>query len=140
MLIRFVAKNIFSFKEEKEFNLFPNKTQRLQHHKVIKNDVEFLRLTAMYGANGSGKSNFIKSISLLESMIENGKLIPDVEAIKFKLSDKNSNEPISLGIEFYANTKIYYYLISFDSGVILNEYLAESRKDSDTLIFDRNVE
>ncbi len=140
MLIRFVAKNIFSFKEETEFNLFPNKTQRLQHHKVIKNDVEFLRLTAMYGANGSGKSNFIKSISLLESMIENGKLIPDVEDIKFKLSDKNSNEPISLGIEFYANTKIYYYSISFDSGVILNEYLAESRKDSDTLIFDRNVE
>lgn len=114
-----MLQKIFSLsKKETEFNLFPNKTQRLQHHKVIKNDVEFLRLTAMYGANGSGKSNFIKSISLLESMIENGKLIPDVEDIKFKLSDKNSNEPISLGIEFYANTKIYYYSISFDSGVI----------------------
>ncbi|MBK6835089.1 MAG: ATP-binding protein [Bacteroidetes bacterium] len=140
MLIRFVAKNIFSFKEETEFNLFPNKTQRLKHHKVVKNDVEFLRLSAIYGANGSGKSNFINSVSVLESMVEKGKLIPEIEQMKFKLSDKNISEPISLGIEFYAKSKIYYYSITFNYGIILNEYLAESRKESDILIFDRNIE
>lgn len=140
MLIRFVAKNIFSFKEETEFNVFPNKTQRLPHHKVTQNDIDFLRLSAIYGANGSGKSNLINAISLLESMVEKGKLIDGIDDIKYKLSNANAKIPISLGIEFYAKSKIYYYSITFDKGVILNEYLAESTKNNDILIFNRTNE
>ena len=140
MLIRFVTKNIFSFKVETEFNLFPNKTERLSHHKVTQNGIDFLRLSAIYGANGSGKSNLIKSISLLESLVKEGKLKDDLEDVKFKLSQDNTNMPVSLGIEFYAKSKIYYYSITFDKGVILNESLAESKKDIDVLIFDRTVE
>jgi hypothetical protein len=140
MLIRFSTKNLFSFKDETEFNLFPNKTQRLPHHKVTQNDISFLRLSAIYGANGSGKSNLIKAISLLESMIEEGKLIDDLGEIKFKLSDASSNDPVALGIEFYSKSKIYYYSLTFDKGIVLNEYLVESRKDKDILIFDRNNE
>lgn len=140
MLIRFVAKNIYSFKEETEYNLFPNKTQRLIHHKVTKNNIDVLRLSTIYGANGSGKSNLIKSISLLETMIEKGKIINETEDIKFKLSNINNEIPISLGIEFYAKSKVFYYSITFDNGIILNEYLAESKKDTDVLIFERNNE
>lgn len=140
MLIRFVAKNIYSFKEETEFNLFPNKTQRLAHHKISKNNVDFLRMSAIYGANGSGKSNLIKSISLLETLVEDGKLENDFEDIKFKLNDDNKEIPISLGIEFYSNSKIFYYTITFNNGQILNEYLAESKKDNDILIFERSIE
>ena len=140
MLIRFIAKNIFSFNEETEFNLFPNKTQRLTHHKISKNNVDFLRMSAIYGANGSGKSNLIKSISLLETLVEDGKIEADFEDIKFKLNDNNKQIPISLGIEFYSNSKIFYYTITFNNGIILNEYLAESKKDNDILIFERNIE
>ena len=142
MLIRFVSKNIFSFKEETEFNLFPNKTQRLSHHKITKNDVDILRLSALYGANGSGKSNLIKSISLLESMIvDDGKLPANSDELKFRLkSEEDLNDPISIGIEFYIKSKIYYYSITFNEEIILNEYLAESKKEKDILIFERNVE
>ena len=140
MLIRFIAKNIFSFKEETEFNLFPNKTQRLSHHKVTKNDINFLKLSAIYGANGSGKSNLIKAISLLKTMIEDGKLIDDLSEIKFKLCDNCKDDPVSIGIEFFAKSKIYYYSLTFDKGVVLNEYLVESKKDNDILIFERNNE
>ena len=90
MLIKFVAKNIYSFNEETEFNLFPNKTQRLTHHKITKNNVDFLRMTAIYGANGSGKSNLIKSISLLETLIKDGEIVIDFDEIKFKLNPTES--------------------------------------------------
>ena len=138
MLIRFIAKNIFSFKDETEFNLFPNKTQRLKHHKVTIGDFEFLRFSAIYGANGSGKSNLIKSISLLETMVEDGKLPLEIDDLKFKLDEKNSKLPISLGVEFIVNQKVYFYTITFENGKILNEYLADSHKDKDELIFERN--
>lgn len=140
MLIRFIAKNLFSFKEETEFNLLPNKTQRLPHHKVKQNEFDILRLSAIYGANGSGKSNLIKSIAILESMIEEGKLDSNLNESKFKLSNKNSDLPISLAIEFYSKSKIYYYTLTFDNDVILNEALFESKKNDDKLIFERNNE
>lgn len=142
MLIRIVTKNIFSFKEDTEFNLFPNKTQRLSHHKVTKNEVDILRLSAIYGANGSGKSNLIKSAALLEKMIvDDGKLPPYADDLLFKLNeDEKSSEPASIGIEFFVKEKIYFYSISFKKGIILNEYLAQSTKDKDILIFERNIE
>lgn len=138
MLIRFIAKNIYSFKDETEFNLFPNKAQGLQHHKVKSGDFEFLRFSAVYGANGSGKSNLIKAVSFLETLVEEGKLPPETEDIKFKLNDDNLNSPISLGIEFIAGSKPYFYSITFDGDKILYEYLAESNKNDDILVFERN--
>jgi AAA15 family ATPase/GTPase len=140
MLVRFVAKNAFSFKEETEFNLFPNKTQRLSHHKISHDDIEVLRLSAIYGANGSGKSNLIKSISLLEEMVDEGKLKRNGDNIKFALSEENLNLPVSFAIEFWANSKFYYYTLTYDNNIILNEFLAESKKEKDILIFDRNFE
>ena len=140
MLIRFIAKNIYSFKDETEFNLFPNKTQRLQHHKVKCGDFEFLRFSAIYGANGSGKSNLIKSIAFLETLVEEGKLPTETDGLKFKLSDENLQLPTSFGIEFVAENKVYYYTITFNEDKILHEYLAESNKESDSLIFERTFD
>lgn len=138
MLIRFIAKNIYSFKDETEFNLFPNKAQGLQHHKVKSGDFEFLRFSAVYGANGSGKSNLIKSISFLKTLVEEGKLPSETDDIKFKLNDDNLKSPISLGIEFIAGGKPYFYSITFNGDKILYEFLAESNKSDDILIFERN--
>ena len=139
MLIRFIAKNIYSFKEETEFNLFPNKSQGLQHHKVKSNGFDFLRFSALYGANGSGKSNLIKAISFLATLVSEGRLLLplEIEDLKFKLDDENLKLPISLGIEFIANNKVYFYTITFDRDKILYEYLAESHTKNDTLIFER---
>lgn len=138
MLIRFILKNAYSFKDETEFNLFPNKTQALHHHKVKSGDFEFLRFSAIYGANGSGKSNLIKAISLLKTLVKDGKLSLGAEDIKFKLDDSNLNSPISLGIEFITCDKTFFYTITYNNGKILYEYLAESKKKNDILIFERN--
>ena len=137
MLIRFIAKNIHSFKEETEFNLFPNKTQGLQHHKVKHGDFEFLRFSAIYGANGSGKSILIKAISFLKTLVAAGKLPPETEELKFNLNYENLKSPVSLGIEFIESNKTYFYTVTFDVDRILYEYLAESHKETDILVFER---
>lgn len=140
MLIRFIAKNIFSFKDETEFNLFPNKSQGLQHHKVRIGDFDFLRYSAIYGANGSGKSNLIKAISFLETLVEEGKLPSDTEDLKFKLNLDNLKTPISLGIEFIADNEPFFYTITFNEGNILYESLVKSNKSDDILVFERSFE
>ncbi len=140
MLIRFTMKNLYSFNNETEFNVFPSKTQKHEHHKLNLNGIEALRLNAIYGANGSGKSNLIKAISLLKKMIIKGKVINDLDDVKFKLDSNNQNLPVSYGIELYAKSKIYYYTLTFDEHGILNEALYESLKKEDRLIFERSFE
>ena len=102
--------------------------------------MDFLRLSAIYGANASGKSNFVKAIGLLQIMVGEGKIIDDVSNYKFKLSNESLTTPISLAIELLSNNKMYYYTLTFDQKEILNETLIETFKDfEDRIIFERTL-
>ena len=140
MLIRFQIKNLYSFEEETEFNLLTNDSELLPHHKKHANGVDFLRMTAIYGANASGKSNFVKAIDLLQKMVKTGKIVGDSNAYKFKLSEETLAQPISLGIELLTNGKMYYYTITFEHNQILNETLIETFKEGeDRTVFERTL-
>jgi len=135
MIIRFLAKNIYSFKEQIEFNLLPSSTiTKLSHHK-IRGDIGVLRYSAIYGGNGVGKSNLIKAISLLEDMVVEGRN-PKAENIKFKIGDENKTQPISLGIEFATQEKVFFYTVTFDKDQIIYEYLAKILKDNSEISID----
>ncbi len=141
MLIRFAIKNLFSFKEETEFNLLPSKAKRLSHHKYSKSGIEILKLSALYGANGSGKSNLIRSISLLKMMILKGAIPNSLTSQKFKLSESSQTEPVELAIEFFANNTIYYYSIAINDGIIIDEFFSSNNaQQEDEMIFHRNYE
>jgi len=140
MLIRFQVKNLYSFEEETEFNLLTNDSKHLPHHKKHCNGVDFLRLSAIYGANASGKSNFVRAIGLLQNIVKKGKIIDEVSDYKFKLSKEALTKPISLAIELLSNSKMYYYTLTFDQKKILNETLVETFKDKeDRIVFERSL-
>ena len=70
MLLRFAAENIMSFKDVVECNTFPSsKSHSHEWHKIPCGYATALRMSAIYGANGAGKSNLLKCISLLKSMV-----------------------------------------------------------------------
>ena len=140
MLIRFQIKNLYSFEEETEFNLLTNDSELVPHHKKHANGVDFLRMTAIYGANASGKSNFVKAIALLQESVKRGKIIDNPNDCKFKLSEEALTKPISLGIELLSNSKMYYYTLTFEHNQILNEALIETFKEGeDRVVFERTL-
>ncbi len=135
MLVRFIAKNIYSFKEETEFNLLTSsKTKALPHHKTRQAGVDLLHFGAIYGANGAGKSNLISAINLLQSIVKSGKVLEEFELMKFKLPEDTKEKPTSLAIEFILNNEIYYYTISFHKGVVLYEALSNAKQ-----VFERET-
>jgi AAA15 family ATPase/GTPase len=142
MLSRFVVKNLYSFKEQTEFNLFPGRATRLGHHRYKKNEIEVLKLSALYGANGSGKSNLIKSIALLKEIVLSGRIPAVVDSLRFKLDAANQKEPAELGIEFFCNTAFYYYSIAIKDNTIVEEYLGEvkGKGKEDILLFHRSID
>lgn len=143
MLLRFISKNLYSFNNETEFNLFPSsRTTHHLHHKVNCGHAKALRMSAIYGANGAGKSNLIKALSLLDLIVSEGTtefLSNQQQDLNFRFSGK-TNEPISLAVEYCKNEIVYYYTISFFGSTIINEELYLSLENRDQLIFTRTAE
>lgn len=141
MLLRFAAENIMSFRDTVEFNTFPSsKSHSHDWHKVTCNHATVLRMSAIYGANGAGKSNLLKCISLLRAMVISEKLgdlrLPD--DIYFKLDRDGHSHPSELAIEFFTGDRIFYYHVVFTGMTVQQEELSISGKTKDIPIFTRN--
>lgn len=122
MLIRFLVKNLFSFKELTEFNMLPGRFNRMPYH-VYQGDVGLLKLNTMYGANGAGKSNLIKSLALLSEFVETGELPLAFYVETFKFDKESRSKDIYLGVEYIKDEVPYYYGITLNQGVIIEEEL-----------------
>ncbi len=141
MLLRFKIKNFLSFYEETVFDMFPNiKREKFSHHIYTNIGVPLLRQAAIYGANGSGKSNFIKAVMFLREFVmhENFLKIVDIEDYIFLLT-KEKSQTISFEIEFFHRERYYLYNVNINKKEI-SEKLSISGlgKVDDKLIFERN--
>lgn len=142
MLLRVILENFFSFKEQTEFNLFPSsRTQQLPGHIVPQGHTKALRLSAIYGANGAGKSNIIKALSILRNIVREGTIetiASSFYSMPFLLNDETKGSPVSIAVEFYREGVIYYYTLSFVKDCIVNEELYISGERNDELVFSRS--
>ena len=140
MIFRFVLENISSFKGPTEFNMFPSsKSQSHDNHKVKCDYVTVLRMSAIYGANGAGKSNLLKGIALLKRIVFTGTLtnIMSGGEMAFQFDDACSKGHSELAIEFFQNGRVYYYHIEFDKEQVYTEELFLSQKNKDIFLFIR---
>lgn len=143
MLIRFVIENLFSFGERKEFTTIPNKRLKtLEHHKYNNCDFNLLKIASIYGANGAGKSNLIKSLELFQKLIIREKIPFRLKDSKFKFHDSSDSKSQIFAIEYIQENIPFYY------GIVLNEsrieteelYLSGLGKKEDFLIYERKTD
>jgi AAA15 family ATPase/GTPase len=102
-------------------------------------EIPLLKQAVIYGANGSGKSNFIKAISFLNKFVTNDNFLNgiDLDDYIFQLAQEKE-EKISFEIEFFHNGQYYFYAVGIDKKEI-SEKLSVSglNKTDDKLIFER---
>jgi hypothetical protein len=140
MLLRFIAENFRSFKEATEFNTFPSsKSHSHSNHKIECGYATILRLSAIYGANGAGKSNLLQAIRCLRSLVVNGSVKgSDVQDdISFQFDRTTASQPTEFAAEFCCDGNIYYYHIRFNSQQVLAEELSLSKQTKDLTVFSR---
>lgn len=140
MLLRFAAENIMSFKNAVEFNTFPSsKSHSHEWHKMPCGYVTALRMSAIYGANGAGKSNLLKCIALLKSLVSSERINETeiADDLYFKLDAVGKSTPSELAVEFFAAEKIFYYHLRFNRQEVFEEELLLSQKNNDIRIFSR---
>lgn len=84
-----------------------------------------LRATAIYGANGSGKSSLVKAIDFFQDFVtdsfanENAELIERAVAYRYTIEGK----PTTFEACFVAESVMYTYGFSIENGVVAEEWL-----------------
>ncbi|MDR7372926.1 AAA family ATPase [Flavobacterium aquidurense] len=144
MLIRFVVSNFMSFKDETEFNMLPAKgngsRQLTNHIKKTKSGVEVLKTAAIYGANAAGKSNLVRAIAFLKSIIINDVELLVPQSKRFRLDENYLEKPSTFRIEYEYQGIHFDYAIEIFKGKIKEEwlYLINSvKKNNEELLFKR---
>jgi len=143
MLIRFVINNIFSFGSQKEFTLIPNnRLKTLVEHNYQYNDFQILKMASIYGANGAGKSNLIKALSLFKRIITAEGNIRFIKNNEFKFHSKDVNKPQLFAIEFIQDDVPFYYAVEIYENVIKTEelYVSGLGLNEDKLIYERKTD
>jgi hypothetical protein len=142
MLIRFVVENVFSFGAQKEFNTIPNnRLKTLDHHRYNFDGFRLLKMSALYGANGAGKSNLIKAMDLLQSLVVKGGRSYQFYDSTFKFTSEAKLDQI-LAVEFFQQGTAYYYGLKLNQGRVVNEELYRSGlgQNADLKVYERNTD
>ncbi len=140
MLIRVVIENLFSFGKRKEFNMIPNnRLKTLNDHKYNVDGFDLLKLSSVYGANGAGKSNLIKSLQLFQELVVEEEIPFALRDAQFKFNDDNRKQVIA--VEFVQDDTAFYYGIEILDNIISTEelYLSGLGRKKDELLFERKT-
>lgn len=141
MLLEFSCSNHRSIRDEILFSAIAgsDKTHAENIEKVA--DVEVLKSSVIYGANGSGKSNFIDAISFVKNLVSNsinhqpGQGILQVPH-KLEGYERKSNYKI----QFVVDGIRYAFGFSLRNMLVVEEYLYYFPNGRQTKIFERDGE
>ncbi len=138
MLLQYSCKNYRSIKDEVKFSMRKASGEVPQNRVIKFRDVELESVSAIYGANGSGKSNFLSSLEFMKFLVENSVNFQPgqrVVILPHKLSSRE--EPSEFSIQFIASGVRYAYGFSVQDGLIDEEYLYYFPNSRQTKIFER---
>ena len=133
MLVKFICENFMSFKNEIVLDMAASSSMSQHKNHIIQDTpgkkVSFLRASAIYGANASGKSNLIKAIHFAKKFIlSRTELDQSIQVTPFKLSRKSQNNPSRF--EFLVKHKglLYHYGFVVNRQKVIEEWLYVTKK------------
>lgn len=139
MLISFNAKNFLSFKDKIEFSMLADSNDENNSVSFRKNKI--LKTAAIYGANASGKSNLLKSISFFKNIAQNAnKVIRSVDKLgycPYALDINTKTKPSEFEMIFVIDDIKYRYGFSNDENKFYEEYLYADENGREAKLFHR---
>ena len=141
MLIRFSVSNFLSFDGKQELSLEAGKT-RSNSNRIYKNRrLRLVKCETLFGANGSGKSNLIKALRFVQTVIKTD-FPKGFSSCYYRLKDENKAKPSEFEIEIMCNDKRFCFGFTaiLKMGSIEKEWLYEITPSGlKKYIYSRNV-
>ncbi len=143
MLVRFKVKNFLSFRDEAEFSMMAADVESHQDHVVAHEGPtvkRILKTSVIYGANASGKSNFVKALDFARDLIignlatQRGEQIP---TLPFMFDLDFMGEPSRFEFEVKCGSRLFLYGFEITDELVVSEWLFEWIADNWELWFRR---
>ncbi|WP_291528065.1 AAA family ATPase [Bacteroides sp. UBA939] len=148
MIAEIGFKNLFSFRDEAIFSFEADNSKELESYHVVNlaPGVRLLKLAVVYGANASGKSNFIKVCDFIKKFVVRTPINKGEETgiIPFLMNKNSSNESSDLSVSFYIirrdETPLkFMYKLSLTKAYIVREELCYYPGQQPAMVFDRTL-
>ena len=142
MLVGFTFENFASFYNNTEFamTVSGNDSRYKELNTFSTPHGELLKSCFMYGANGSGKTNFIDALAFMKYIVTSELDVQSRIISKpnyFLFNNASKDKPTSFSIAFIVDGTLYDYGFSVLNNKIINEYL--DKKDKRTVnVFTRS--
>lgn len=139
MLLEFKCSNHRSIKEKVSFSMIAGSDNTSEELLKKFGNFRILRSAVIYGANGSGKSNFISALSFMKDLVSNSINHQPGQGVfqaRHKLSEEET--PSEYSIQFVRNDIRYAYGFSVKQNLIQDEYLYYFPRGRQVKVFERN--
>ncbi len=139
MLLEFKCSNHKSIKEQVSFSMIAGSDNTSEELLKEFGNLRILRSAIIYGANGSGKSNFISALAFMCDLVNNSINHQPGQRV-FQVCHKLSAEetPSEYSVQFIRNDIRYAYGFSVKKNLIYDEYLYYFPKGRQVKIFERS--
>jgi predicted ATPase len=148
MLIDFRVANFRSLRDEQVFSLVASKDRTLEDTHTVATGInaapKLLRSAVVYGANASGKSNFIKALQFMRGVVtESATVIQPGQLFNvqpFRLDSKSADQPTELEATFLVDGVRYQYGFAMTSQRVVSEHLLVYKASKPQRWFERHYD
>ena len=140
MLIRFSAENWMSFREQATLSMLASKERQHGERlaRIAKYNMRLLPITAIYGGNASGKTNFFQALNFVKEMVVKGTQPDRLIAVEpFRLDPSYADKPSRFIFELLIDGMVYEYSFAATRQRVVAEKLVEITYTQERILFDR---
>jgi len=139
MIQEFYVENFMSFGDRQyvSFEATSDKTYLDELTVEVKPGVRILKTVLFYGANASGKSNFLFAIETLWHLLITPRDVKSKSVAQYKPFALRKGEPTIFGITFYIEDVKYMYEVKYTESSILSEKLEYVKGIKRALFYER---
>lgn len=140
MLIRFAVENYNSFKGQQVFSMVAGKQTRHSSHCFNVDGKRLLKSSFFFGANASGKSNFVRALDFMRRVTLMGVGAMRYNDRFFRIDPEYKEKPGVFQIDFIVEQTVFSY--GFAINYLTHEFCAEwlyriDSSEKETCIFER---
>ena len=123
MLLQFRFSNHKSYQKQNTFSMIPTNDNSHTDHIIDDETENALKVSTFYGANASGKSNFVDALKLYTYIILNSNEFQTDDKIPRAPHKLSKEDPTQFEMIFSIDSTKYVYGYKFNEDNILEEYL-----------------
>ena len=142
MLLQFTVNNFKSIKNTTIFSMATSSKDEGNFFPIKK--YKLLESAILYGANASGKSNFLKAMAFMRRIVLNrDKVILSTDRLlhyPFQLSTETEDSSSSFEMVFFINETKYRYGFEIDESTVYSEWLYADENGKESKLFYRDID